>query len=127
MDIRYKSLFNFDYNNILYNSIVDEEFRILVTFWRLSCHKLYIETGRYKIPKIPRESHFCKLCGTVEDEHHTLLVCNAHHGIRLKFANCLNLNSVTDLLNPDTEEKLNLVGKYLKEIEKNMNVLGMCQ
>ena len=35
--------------------------------------------------------------------------------------------SVADLLNPSTEEELYVVGEYLKEIEKNMEVLEMCQ
>lgn len=127
MDIRYSSLFDFTYNNILYSSIVAEDLRLLVSRWRLSCHKLYIETGRYKTPKIPRELRLCKLCGVVEDEYHALFICGAHHGIRLKFEGRLIWNSVGELLNPTTEEDMNIVGKYLKDIERNMDTLDMCQ
>ena len=127
MDIRYRSLFDLKYNNTLYNSIVNEDCRMLVSRWRLSCHKLHIETGRYKTPKLPRQQRLCKQCGTVEDEHHALFVCNAHYRIRLKFKDRIKWTSVADLLNPSTEEELYVVGEYLKEIEKNMEVLEMCQ
>ena len=127
MDIRYRSLFGFQYNSTLYSSIVNEDHRVLVSRWRLSCHKLHIETGRYKTPKLPREQRLCKQCGTVEDEHHALFVCTAHYNIRLKFKDRIKWTSVADLLNPSTEDELNVVGEYLKEIEKNMEVLEMCQ
>ena len=80
-----------------------------------------------KLQKSPESRDFAKLCGVVEDEQHSLFVCSAHHGIRLKFAERLRWNSVADLLNPKSEEELLVVGEYLKEIEKNMDVLQMCQ
>ena len=127
MDIRYRSLFDFKYNRTLYSSIVDEKYRVLVSRWRLSCHKLHIETGRYKSPKIAREQRLCKRCGIIEDEHHALFVCYAHYNVRLKFRDRINWTSVSDLLNPSTDDELKTVGEYLKEIEKNMDVLEMCQ
>ena len=127
MDIRYRSLFDFTYNGVIYSTITNENLRMLVTRWRLSCHKLHVETGRYKTPKTPKESRFCKLCGVVEDEHHALFVCSAHHAIRLKFADRLKWISVADMLNPQSENDLMVVGEYLKEIENKMGVLEMCQ
>ena len=124
MDVRYK-LLDFGYNDILYNSIVNEEFRSLVSRWRLSCHKLHIETGRYKSPKLARHLRTCKLCGSVEDEHHALFICDAHLNIRLKYRDRLRWTSVSSLLNPLSEDELNAVGMYLKDIEKNMELLNL--
>ena len=59
----------------------------------------------------------------MEDEHHALFVCGAHHGIRLNFEGRLKWTSVAEILNPTTEEDMNIVGKYLK----NMYILDMCQ
>ena len=44
---------------------------------RLSCHNLFIETGRHCFPKIPAENRICKRCdsGRVEDEKHFFLDC----------------------------------------------------
>ena len=54
MDIRYKNLTELKYNNTLYNSMTNDKYRKAISRWRLSSHKLYIEIGRYKIPKIDR-------------------------------------------------------------------------
>ena len=75
MDIRYRDLFMLEYNNIIYDSLVDDEDRTIISRWRLSSHKLFIETGRYKIPKIDRNSRLWKLCGVIEDEYHALFTC----------------------------------------------------
>ena len=46
--------------------------------FRISAHKLAIETGRYK--GIPRHDRICTRCtdNTVEDERHFLFSCNYH-------------------------------------------------
>ena len=50
--------------------------RRLITKFRISCHNLEIETGRYK--NIPADQRICKLCNqNVEDEIHFLLECNS--------------------------------------------------
>merc|ERR1712240_795106 len=44
-----------------------------VTKFRLSNHRLAIETGRHTTPKTPKEERFCQFCpGKVEDEYHFL-------------------------------------------------------
>ena len=62
MDIGYRELFNLKYNDMLYNSMIDDSYIIIVTRWRLPSHKLYIETGRYKVPFIPRQDRTCMIC-----------------------------------------------------------------
>jgi hypothetical protein len=56
----------------------------LLTRLRLSQHYLFIETGRYHRPPVPRAERRCVLCssGEVEDELHFLRTCLAHTDIR---------------------------------------------
>ena len=123
----YKEITNLEYNSVLYNSFVNDELRIVITRWRLSCHKLRIETGRYSYPIIPRDERRCRMCLTVEDESHALFTCPAHSFIRMKFFPLLcRYTTVTLLLNPQSSEDVIQVGTYIGEIEKNMQKLKMC-
>ena len=123
----YKEITNLDYNNTLYNSFVNDELRITITRWRLSCHKLRIETGRYTYPITPRDERKCKMCLTVEDESHALFYCAAHTFIRIKFFPLLcKYTTVALLLNPQSAEDVVQVGTYIAAIEKNMQKLKMC-
>jgi len=57
----------------------------LVVRFRLSCHHLAIETGRWM--GIDIDHRTCQLCGTgaVQDEHHVLFSCPALQHARAKF------------------------------------------
>ena len=128
MSVRYRSLFNLEYNDFLYNSMINDSKRMIITRWRLSSHKLFIETGRYKIPKIERNMRNCLLCNVVEDEYHALFVCIAHNRLRLKFHDLLDKYvTVHGLLNPKNLEDLNATASYLTEVEKNMIKLKIIQ
>jgi hypothetical protein len=55
--------------------------RTEITKFRLSNHRLMIETGRHK--KIPKELRFCPFCpGAVETEMHFLLLCPVYNSLR---------------------------------------------
>ena len=124
---QYKDITNLEYNTVLYNSFVNDELRTVITRWRLSCHKLRIETGRYTYPITPRENRLCKVCSVVEDETHALFHCPAHSFIRLKFAPLLcKYNTVNLILNPQDTDDIVKVGMFLIELEKNMQKLKMC-
>ena len=127
MDVRYRTLIPQTYNATLYNSLINDELRTIVARWWLSCHKLHVETGRYKNPKVERERRLCKQCGVLEDEHHALLVCDAHHSVCIKFKERIKWTTVSDMLNPENEEDLLTVAEYLKAIEKNMEALKLIQ
>ena len=45
---------------------------------RAGCLPLGVETGRYRIPKVPLERRVCQVCNSdlVEDEFHFDMVCN---------------------------------------------------
>ena len=49
--------------------------RKTISKFRLSDHKLEIETGRYHIPKKATEQRLCKSCGVTEDEIHCIITC----------------------------------------------------
>ena len=126
MLIRYRELFNLEYNDILYNSMVDDAYRTIITRWRLSCHSLFIETGRYKIPYIPRDERKCMVCGTLEDESHALFDCRVHLSIRDTYKDLLKeYPSTSQMLNPKKEIDIIKIAKYIREIEKNMRDMKM--
>jgi hypothetical protein len=51
--------------------------RSILTCFRISAHKLEIETGRYTTTKTPLENRLCKQCNLseIEDEEHFLINC----------------------------------------------------
>lgn len=84
---------------------LDDEKRGILTRWRLSCHKLRIETGRYKRPKIDRERRVCLHCGRLEDESHVVFDCPLFFQTRLKHHKILRTcNNIHLLLNPRCSE-----------------------
>ena len=116
MKQRYFSLTNNAYCSPIYESFIKEEYRILLTRWRLSCFDLRIETGRYN--GTPREERLCSLCEVVEDEQHVFFSCRAYNSIRTQFTTLLAENPTPrDLLNPTSKEMAEEVGLFLKLIE----------
>ena len=92
--------------------------RKTISRWRLSSHSLYMETGRYKRPKIPTEHRLCTICLVVEDAMHTLFKRKAHEFIGYRYIKVLEkYESVGKLLNPQSQQIKRLLGKYLREIE----------
>ena len=101
---------------------MQEDLRIIITRWRLSCFDLAIETGRYN--GTPRENRLCVFCDTIEDEHHALFDCRAYESIRAQFKDLLRENpTVNKMLNPRDKEMAMSVGKYLNLIEKERKSL----
>ena len=54
--------------------------RYCLSRFRLSSHKLKIETDRYVVPRIPPEQRLCTNCdlNICEDEFHFLIVCKKY-------------------------------------------------
>jgi hypothetical protein len=65
-----------------YFEIKNTEYRKCLTKFRISNHKLDIETGRYY--GIPAENRLCKLCNSnaIEDEEHFLMDCTQYNTLR---------------------------------------------
>ena len=126
MTVRYKEITITQYSSILYNSFMIERYRMVITRWRLSCHSLRIQTGRYNRPRLPRNERTCIICNVIEDEQHALFHCTAHIFIRLHYVDTLTTyQTVQSILNPNTIEDANNIGRYIIEIEKNMQSLDM--
>ena len=108
-------------SNVCMVCMVNDEYRQKITRWRLSFHKLYIETGRYKTPPIPRECRTCSICNITEDEYHALFVCFAQWNIRKQYNTLLKkYETVSSILNPNTIDDITTIDNYINEIEKNM-------
>ena len=117
----YRLMTNVEKKCIIYNCFMDDCKRSSITRWRLSNHKLHIETGRYKIPPTPRESRKCISCKVLEDEHHAIFVCPIFNSIRLQFTYLLNkYTSVQAILDPDLLDTLE-VAKLISEIYSRLN------
>ena len=52
------------------------KYRIALTWIRVRCHRLAIETGLYQKPTyLPINRRLCTLCNQVEDEIHLVCIC----------------------------------------------------
>ena len=90
MKQRYSSLTSNAYCSSIYDSFMTEEYRILISRWRLSCFDLKVETGRYR--GVPREERICPICNILEDEDHVIFNCRAYESIRAQFTELLEEN-----------------------------------
>ena len=120
MKQRYHSLTGNEYCPSIYESFMREDYRILITRWRLSCFDLKIETDRYR--GVPRDERLCPICNVLEDEEHVIFNCRAYENIRTQFSDLLEEHTTTrDILNPQNKETAERVGLMLKLIEDRRN------
>ena len=79
---RYKHTFNLEQ---YLDSIHDKKFKIALSRFRLSSHRLEVERGRYR--DIARSDRKCKLCtqNSIENEYHFLLSCPQYINLRRKY------------------------------------------
>ena len=116
----YRSIIDVNDKCIIYNALMNDDLRSKISRWRLSNHKLYIETGRYSVPKIKREDRKCQLCGTVEDEYHAVFICPKFKEIRLKYVQILNkYRDIHSFLNPAFEDAVQ-VAIFIKEMDSKL-------
>ena len=66
----------------IYCSMLSDYYRVIISRWRLSNHRLNIETGRYTNPITVRNDRVCTLCKVVEDEQHVIFECPRYSNIR---------------------------------------------
>ena len=98
-------------------------FRICLTKFRLSSHKLEIETGRYR--NIERSERKCTYCSTneIEDEYHFLLTCHFFATQRIKFIKKYywqspSMYKLIQLLNVTNINEILSLGKYISVCDK---------
>ena len=75
--------------------------RIAINKFRLGNHLFGIETGRYTIPKTPKNLRICSLCqlNEIENESHVMLSCTFYNKLRSKFFDEVIENPFKDLDN----------------------------
>ena len=74
--MRTYQLFKINYNLEPY-LLLPSHLHTAIGRFRISCHSLAIETGRYTRPPLPPEERVCQTCGVMEDEKHFLLNCSS--------------------------------------------------
>ena len=100
---------------------MDDDLRAILSRWRLSNHKLKIETGRYTVPITPRAERKCAICNTLEDESHAIFYCPRTRCIRAKYAEILaKYMDINAILNPDLQDAIT-VAKFVKDIDDIIN------
>ena len=107
----------------VYSSFTNDYHRLIIMRWRLSNHKLRIETGRYERPFIPRKEILCLECGILEDEQRIIFDCPLYDNIRLPFRNYLSsYNTVKKVLNPvlDSIKTTATLLYKLEDLKKSM-------
>ena len=77
--------------------------RVTLTKFRLSNHRLMIETGRHQ--RIDKDQRFCPFCPTkIEDEHHFLMECQVFSTLRVELFNKV-LKEEGDFMHLENSEK----------------------
>ena len=66
----------------IYNMFVNNSYRKIITRWKLSNHKLNIETCKYCHPVVQRVNGVCTISNILEDEDHVIFVCPAYQTVR---------------------------------------------
>ena len=87
----------------IYNSMLSDYFRVIISRWRLSNHGLCIETGRYTKPPTERKDRVCTLCRVLENEEHVIFNCPRYDDIRRKYELVRREASIQAFLNPKYE------------------------
>ena len=107
------------YLNVLNNFEERQHF----TKFRISNHKLAIETGRYSKPKTPRDQRYCLLCNNdeVETEQHMIFECSTYSKLRyvlqskLKDKMDFSVNKLTFLMKSTDDEVIFYLSKFISK------------
>ena len=107
----YRLFCNFIYQPYL-SFIKIEKYRIALTRFRVSAHRLEVEAGRWHKPqKTPYSERKCQICNVLEDEFHFLLECPIYTNIRKMYIKKFywknpNILKFTELLKSENENVL---------------------
>ena len=91
-------------------------YRIIISRWRFSNHRLNIETGRYTKPITERKDRVCTLCRVVEDELHVIFECPRYENARNQYNHLTVNRTITAFLNPSYAEMVD-TASFLYAIE----------
>ena len=76
--------------------MLSDHYRVPISRWRLSNHRLQVVVGRYTKPKTPRADRVCVL----EDENHVVYVCPRYQQLREQYKHLTEMKNIKSLLNP---------------------------
>ena len=126
-------------------TVKNVRYRIALSRFRLSNHKLLIETGRHQKPKLERNDRKCFICDDkIEDENHFLIECPLYSTERKKLFAVLNENSrqfisidlavnksIFLLINEDVSVMKNVAkfvfnSMHIRESVKEINDISKC-
>ncbi len=95
-------------------TVSDKKLRSTLTRYRLSRHKLMIETGRHRQTWLPPEQRLCSHCdlNQMETELHFLTECSKYTDIRTVFYNKIQQIHPTFKTLPDQEKLAYLLGEH---------------
>ena len=129
--LRTYRLFKTNFSLEPYLHITILKYRVSLSKFRLSSHRLQIEVGRYTRPKTPVEDRLCKYCedNAVEDEMHFLLTCNCYSDIRSEMLGTVQsiipeicnqspVNKFVSIVASDDLNVLYALGKFLWRAEQ---------
>ena len=114
----YRLYCNFRYQPY-FDIIKPQKVRIAVSRFRLSAHRLGVESGRWHKPaSIPYNERKCRLCDSLEDEFHFLLECPLYSDLRKlyikKYYWCHpNIIKFTELLSSENENVVRKLGLFI--------------
>ena len=100
--------------------------RKLFCSFRISCHDLEIERGRYCSPPKSPDERICKVCNLqIETEEHFMLFCPKYRKLRLELFKSISMIDTTVLKIPHSERFVYLMNNQNIEIIKAvMNFLS---
>ena len=108
----------------IYCSMLSDYYRVIITRWRLSNHRLNIETGRYTNPITVRNDRVCTMCKVVEDERHVVFECPRYTNIRNQY-NHLTINrNINSFLQPGYNDMID-TASFIYAIEAERSDLKL--
>ena len=106
--------------------------RSQLTKLRISAHSLFIETGRYCKPIIPKEKRFCYNCKLlVENEKHFVLYCPVYDNLRFQYCDIFNdelycgTDPIKNIVNPCDFNSAKHLCHYLYRCFEQRKIHGM--
>ena len=124
----YSTFDNFKYQHYL-DCITLDKFRLILSRYRVSSHRLEIEAGRWTKPnKTPLENRKCKQCNTLEDEYHFVLECVLYKELRKLYIKKYywqrpSMQKLTELV---TSENINTIKRFSVYLQKAFKLRQDC-
>ena len=104
--------------------MLSDYYRVIISRWRLSNHRLNIETSRYTNPITVRNDRVCTLCKVVEDEQHVIFECPRYTNIRNQY-NHLTINrNINSFLQPGYNDMID-TASFIYAIEAERSDLKL--